>query len=451
MGPELRALLNLKMLPQGLLTYKNKPHYWETLLGMSASALCGIVQKPMITRPFKSIRLSLDQRCIYCGRSGIQMSDEHVVPEALLGGVVIETVCPDCNNGVLSQLDDELASNSPLACLASRQKLNAEFTDAWSIDPQTGFLFEGRHDLSTNSFRLFPQLIIADEKLLFAGDGDDILRYGHRVFQQRLTHHILSVFNSGPTVMKKRLRREQVRPLWPERARFPPRVVFNHSFNNLNGKSKLYLKFLSNDGKLNALNQITKLSRQHSFQRVQLDERIRLHPVQLLYRPEITGRALLKIGINLLNWLGINPPVDFHSSNRAIQLVMGSVRDEDLITRTCRLIPYSAVSDMQCPGDSHMFWVCHEGNRWIIQAAFFGGKAAARIEIPGRSYESWRWTEIVAPLKKKTWSKSHHTIVPPLKPPPQWHELKDLVQLSSIENTTQLAVRERGKWIAAKN
>ena len=62
-----------------------------------------------------SIILEARKMCIYCGSTiGKMKKGEHVVPEALGCRPTIKCVCQNCNEKVLSPLDRELISESPL-------------------------------------------------------------------------------------------------------------------------------------------------------------------------------------------------------------------------------------------------------------------------------------------------------------------------------------------------
>lgn len=78
--------------------------------------------------------------CLYCNqpaRAGGK--GEHVIPEAIGGARTLlefsakRRVCQRCSNGLLSQLDDELCSNSYLSLISSRNGYTKELK-LWNVD-----------------------------------------------------------------------------------------------------------------------------------------------------------------------------------------------------------------------------------------------------------------------------------------------------------------------------
>ncbi|MCK4739783.1 MAG: hypothetical protein KAT46_07520 [Deltaproteobacteria bacterium] len=69
----------------------------------------------------EEVHSNKDNQCIYCLSSGGKFtSEEHVYPESLCNGKIIlpkGNVCDECNNGILSDLDNHLSNHEMLAFL----------------------------------------------------------------------------------------------------------------------------------------------------------------------------------------------------------------------------------------------------------------------------------------------------------------------------------------------
>jgi hypothetical protein len=90
---------------------------------------------------------------------------EHIVPEAIGGRWTIhqvcgsKKVCKTCNNGVLSDLDKELCSKSPISVIAA-DEIGGFIAQTWDVDEAAGnLLMEARPDLKRKSMTLYPQMI----------------------------------------------------------------------------------------------------------------------------------------------------------------------------------------------------------------------------------------------------------------------------------------------------
>lgn len=81
--------------------------------------------------------------CIYCGGEALKVrKGEHIVPKAIGGRRTISdfckgrTICNPCNNGPLSELDEELCHRSPLSVIAS-QEIDSHIWQVWDVDHRT--------------------------------------------------------------------------------------------------------------------------------------------------------------------------------------------------------------------------------------------------------------------------------------------------------------------------
>ena len=104
--------------------------------------------------------------CIYCGGEALKVrKGEHIIPKAIGGRRTISdfckgrTVCNPCNNGPLSELDDELCRRSPLSVIAS-QEIGSHIWQVWDVDNQAdNLLLEARPDWCAQSLAQYPQIV----------------------------------------------------------------------------------------------------------------------------------------------------------------------------------------------------------------------------------------------------------------------------------------------------
>src|SRR5687768_12587479 len=96
--------------------------------------------------------------CIYCGGPlGKVGKGEHIIADIIGGVRTIKEVCRQCNNGVLSDLDRELCSASPL-CIIAAEVLGNGIGQAWDVDHDEGnMLLEAMPNWGTQSMTLWPQ------------------------------------------------------------------------------------------------------------------------------------------------------------------------------------------------------------------------------------------------------------------------------------------------------
>ena len=80
---------------------------------------------------------------MYCGEhtKGVKKG-EHLIPDAIGGTLSTKDVCDQCNN-LLSDIDRELCSRSPLSFVAAKE-IDGHVWQAWDVDETSGLLLEGR-------------------------------------------------------------------------------------------------------------------------------------------------------------------------------------------------------------------------------------------------------------------------------------------------------------------
>ena len=124
------------------------------------------------------------QECIYCGEIETEFSREHIVPEALGGTRVLDGICRICNEGVLSNIDQELCSKSPLSLIATRE-IEKPLLQFWDVDHTTnGLLVEGHYVAKADAFHSYPQIIFEPTRNHIRGDFEEVQSIGQKEFQR---------------------------------------------------------------------------------------------------------------------------------------------------------------------------------------------------------------------------------------------------------------------------
>jgi len=127
---------------------------------------------------------------------------EHVVPESIGGALTLneisdKRVCNKCNGGVLSEIDRELCSRSPLSVVAS-QEIDAHVWQTWDVDHAAGNLlveakprWEGR---VLSALIPYPQIVFERKGLVIRGDAEEVERFGFKEFEAVMRKAVRGVF-----------------------------------------------------------------------------------------------------------------------------------------------------------------------------------------------------------------------------------------------------------------
>ena len=121
------------------------------------------------------------------------------------------------------------------------------------------------------------------------------------------------------------------------------------------------------------------------------------------FRPNDIGRAVAKIGFNLLAHLAVTTDPSRANFTRSVEWILEDEHANEFFDlRRHGFVEPDGLAALGCPPDAHKFRLMHDPstNIWRVYAAFFGGKAAAHAIFRGPNRETWSVIDVVAPLKK---------------------------------------------------
>lgn len=345
--------------------------------------------------------------CTYCGKTA-KSSREHTVQYGIGGGDTFLDVCGLCNKS-FSEIDKELAVNSPLAMLARRELNKVGPPMTWDVDDKrNGLLLEARQTHRTDSMTLLPQIIFDDIEL-FYDDEDEIKALGRAAIQQqffaRLKDAVALYDAAGPKAKKrdypgkdmlKLAHNKTIRPGY----RFPPRVCAPTNISEYDGEVMFELHYHEEPEIDITLAKLRNLNWDVSAMKEEIQLGSELPEIHLSFIPELVIRAITKIGVNLLAKLctATTPNVSTYGAtiewikNREHSILFGN-------HETYGFIHPAGVKAIACPKDAHKFRLTYNEDieRWMMYASFFGGKAAAFVSIFGPNNEAWKTLEVAAP------------------------------------------------------
>lgn len=162
--------------------------------------------------------------CLYCGDAvAKQKRGEHIIPAAIGGEATIRDVCTSCNNGVLSELDRELCSRSPLSLIAA-EELKQYLHEAWDVDISAGNLLLEAERTGDGSMTVLPQMIFGEE-VEVRWDAESILEFGRENFETLFISRLVLAFQAYLSGEKRRLLFEEIkRDSYLAHYQYPPRV-----------------------------------------------------------------------------------------------------------------------------------------------------------------------------------------------------------------------------------
>lgn len=250
--------------------------------------------------------------CIYCGLEK-ESSEEHVVQKALGGVTTIPKVCGDCNRIFGSGIDDALTVKSPLAILI-RQELGGASPKTWDIDEsRDGLLLDGMPTPGESSMVRLPQLVFDGDEQITYFDGEDIESNGfdllHRTFNRRLRAAFHHYRLYGPNARKRDHRKKdmlklqqnlEVRPKY----RYPPRVCCLGEL--MSPKEVVFsLRYQQPIDCQKALDALSAMNFDAPFVRKAMQLGSENPEIHINFCPNDIGRAIAKIGFNLLSLLAV--------------------------------------------------------------------------------------------------------------------------------------------------
>ena len=172
---------------------------------------------------------------------------------------------------MLSQLDDELVSRSPLSLIAA-QELESHIWQTWDVDHADGnTLLEARPDFASQSMVLFPQVIFGPSGPQIRGDYQEMCQFGPDRFQRVLVDSMLKAFRADEAG-EKRLHPKRIRPN-PDllgRYRYPPRIFSRRPIHEFDRDMSFELQYLTTADRRFALSQLESWDVNRSFPRMEV-------------------------------------------------------------------------------------------------------------------------------------------------------------------------------------
>ncbi len=390
--------------------------------------------------------------CIYCGQpvKGVRKG-EHVVPEALGGRPTLgKRVCGPCNTGVLSELDNELVSATPLA-LVAWEELARTARDAWDYNEQYDLALEARVLRGYEAPCLWPQLVFDGRAARFCADHGEMASDGASRAMERFRDSLLGACATLRAPSRRRRWIWQRVPRPPDRGRYPPRVFTKHLIEDVSAKSTFICRYHDLPDRQELL---AKVERWNPDGNLNVEETWgeKVCEGRFSYRPRWVLRALVKLGVNLLAHLckdsrALVRRETFPDASQFVICDQGAGPDP----MSSGFVANEDVAKLGCPARAHKLRLSHDGRAWTMDCAFFGGRVGATVIFPGPNQEEWHRAEVVAPLCSDQWE----VVTSPVLLPPEMTrmrvEWKDWTKVVPSVPIANLRTRVRVERKPARN
>jgi hypothetical protein len=374
--------------------------------------------------------------CIYCLGPATKINKgEHIIPDVLGGDLTIldfcnlRVVCNQCNNGVLSVLDRELCSRSPLAWAAAHV-IDGFVWQSWDVDDAAdSLLLEARPDFANSSMHQYPQIVFEEEGPQLRGDLEEIEAIGADSFQDRFLDCLLDAFSQFLAGKRSRLNHElmQLDPAFLNRYRYPPRVFSRRPIRELKRTSSLIFRYMSSDDKEFALNQIRNWDRAKPFRDFSQGLGSEFPAFRSYYEQGTVLRALIKIGFNLISAFCPNTPIEGEAFRNVANVITGKTPFNHSL---CALNGFVEARHLACFSDTsggHAFVLQHINGWWHVHSSFFGGMVGTYVRFPAPNSEEWSCASIVAPIRSKEWKVSNSNLTMPITANIEWKDLNKII------------------------
>lgn len=368
--------------------------------------------------------------CLYCGNAtGKVRRGEHLVPNAIGGTIATKDVCPRCNNDILSDIDRELCSRSPLSIVAAKE-IDGHVSQAWDVDENNGnMLLEARPDFTRASFKVFPQMAIMPVGELLRADYEGLLKFGidrfHVLFSRRLRKSFWEYEHGDKNALRffQISRNEELLA----RYRYPPRFFVRGSIAEACADKTIELGYLTRSAQRFALSRIESGLdvKQLVHTRVALGSA--LPTIRCLCHGGKVWRALAKIAVNLLHHFCRKTPVDRHSFSQIIAEIIGTRPFEASRLDRGGFVCASDIATIASDPKSHDFRLFWENGWWNAAFAFFGGQIGAGVRFPGPNNESWCTLDIRAPINSDNWTITPSSLKIPMRFNVEWLDLNAMI------------------------
>jgi hypothetical protein len=399
-----------------------------------------------------------DRQCIYCGGVATRLrKSEHILPKALGGALTIRevsnrVVCHDCNNGVLSRLDQELCSRSFLSVIAS-QEIDAHLWQVWDVDHTSqNLLVEARPLWEGNELRRLachPQMTIEPDGPELRGDIEEFTRFGRDHCETVLNTAIRKAFERYSHGIKKALHLELVKNDLQSRGyRFAPRVFARKSISeiadNIQSQSFILRYESPRDCRL-ALRWLSRLNGTRRTRRWTQKPSSAVPAISHYFDIGTTMRALMKNAVNLLAAYCPNTAVNHDSFAGAMRVIRGIATTEPILIAANGFVHAADLTNISAENKSHAFRLIHVDGEWRIYSSFFGGRIGAFVQFSGPNHENWNTMDVVAPLNSKAWSVKTSSIIQPIKVHIDWSDITKIAPSLKLQYAASSVMIENGK------
>jgi hypothetical protein len=375
--------------------------------------------------------MSNGRLCLYCGEpTGKVRKGEHLVPVAIGGTITTKDVCPQCNN-VLSDIDRELCSRSPLSIVAAKE-IDGHIAQAWDVDEKFhNLLLEGRPVFATSGFTIFPQVTITPHGEQFRANWNEVSQFGINKFQVLFTRRLRKAFWEYEHGNKRALQFVQI-PGSEELFRqysYLPRYFVRGSVTEACADKTIELGYLSTGAKRFALARIEASLNPKQSMRTEISLGSSLPTVRCFCDGSKVWRALAKIALNLLHHFCRRTEVSLHGFPHAVAEIMGTRDFHPDRIRGGGFVCYGDVASIAASDPkSHSFRLYWENGGWNAAMAFFGGQIGAAVRFPGPNNESWRMLDITAPNGSREWRVTKSVLIIPAKFNIEWTDTDKMIR-----------------------
>jgi hypothetical protein len=393
------------------------------------------------------MNVSAKSCCLYCGAGLRQVRrGEHIVPEVIGGALTIKQVCTECNNGVLSDLDRELCSRSPLSVIAA-QAIDAHIWQTWDVDHSSRrLLVEAKPDFNQKSMTLYPQVVFEPRGPHIRGDYEEMCRFGADEFRKVLVKFALEAFRAYEAGEKRRLIMEPMalNSTLLQQYRFPPRLFARRPIREFRKGMSFVLRYQNNEDRRFAMAQLEAWEPDKDWRgyRYEVGLGSQLPAIRCFWDVEKTLRALAKIGVNLLAKYCPRTSVNRRSFLDVIGAIRGEVELDSSVFRNNGFVWPSDFDEIRF-GDGHAFRLLHDHGWWRVFSSFFGGRVCSVVVFKGPNEEDWSCMDVRAPLGSPNWMTKAYNLLLPLRCHVEWEDVARIIPSAGMVNTRSELVVER--------
>lgn len=369
-----------------------------------------------------------ERLCMYCGKpTGRVRKGEHLIPDAIGGTIATKDVCPRCNN-VLSDIDRELCSRSPLSLVAAKE-IDGHIWQAWDVDENSGLLLEGRPNFERGSFTAYPQIIILPVGEQLRSDYQELLEFGIERFHVLFSRRLRKAFWEHEHGNRKAIQFVHVShnggPL--ANYRYPPRFFVRGSVAEACANKTIELSYHSRSARRFALSRIESGLNLRPLVRTEVAIGSALPTLRFFCDGGKVWRALAKIAVNLLHHFCRETLVNYQTFPRVIAEILGTQTFEPSRLDRSGFVCAGDVATIASDRQSHTFRLSWEKGWWNAAMAFFGGQIGAAVKFPGPNKEQWRTLDIRAPINSNDWTVSPSSLIIPARFNVEWLDLNKMV------------------------